>query len=162
MISWAPDSWCSSSAVPGSVWETPVTEPKQLRIMFVCTGNSARSQMAEGMAREMGYDAYSSGTEPATVVNPNAIVVMGELGVDISAHATTQFDLAAARLMDVVVTVCGNAEVHCPVLPVSVRRMHWPLFDPASAEGDSDHVLSVFRRIRNEIKTRLDVLSEMN
>ena len=132
---------------------------KQLRIMFVCTGNSARSQMAEGLARELGFDACSSGTEPAPMVNPNAVAAMAEKEIDIRHHVPAPFDPEAARSMDVVVTVCGDAEERCPALPPTVRRIHWPLSDPAKAAGKPAQVLEVFRQTRDDIERRLRALA---
>lgn len=132
---------------------------KQPRIMFVCTGNSARSQMAEGFARMLGFNACSSGTEPAETVNPNAVTAMAEKGIDIRPHVPEPFDLEAAQSMDVVVTVCGNAEERCPALPPTVRRIHWPLSDPAKAAGTPEQVLNVFRQTRDDIELRLRALA---
>jgi arsenate reductase len=122
--------------------------------MFVCTGNSARSQMAEGFARYYGagrVEAYSAGMEP-TQLNPNAVAVMREKGIDISGQQSKAFDETLAREMEYVITVCGNADERCPVLPPEVRRLHWPLEDPARARGTSEEILAVFRRSRDEIE----------
>jgi arsenate reductase len=122
--------------------------------MFVCTGNSARSQMAEGFARYYGagrVEAYSAGMEP-TQLNPNAVAVMREKGIDISGQQSKAFDETLAREMEYVITVCGNADERCPVLPLEVRRLHWPLEDPARARGTSEEILAVFRRSRDEIE----------
>ena len=126
-----------------------------LRILFVCTGNSARSQMAEGFARQYGperIEAHSAGMEP-TRLNPNAVAVMRERGIDISGQQSKVFDEYVAWGMDYVITVCGNADERCPVLPPEVRRLHWPLGDPARALGTPDEILAVFRRSRDEIDT---------
>jgi arsenate reductase len=125
-----------------------------LKILFVCTGNSARSQMAEGFARHYGagrVEAHSAGVEP-TRLNPNAVSVMRERGIDISGQQSKSFDEGLARGMDYVITVCGNADERCPVLPPEVRRIHWPLEDPARARGNPEEVLTVFRRSRDEIE----------
>lgn len=130
------------------------------RILFVCTGNSARSQMAEAFARHWGRDRVevaSAGTEPRGL-NPYAVEVMRERGIDISHHASKAFSEAQARSMDAVVTVCGEAEARCPVLPPEVKRLHWPLPDPARAEGSREEVLAVFRASRDEIETRVRAL----
>ena len=103
-------------------------------------------------------DACSAGTEPALRVNPNAVTVMGELGIDISRQRPVQFDPDRAAMMDVVVTVCGDAEEECPALPPGVRRVHWPLRDPASATGDEETVLGIFRSVRDEISDRMKSL----
>lgn len=123
--------------------------------MFVCTGNSARSQMAEGFARHYGggrVEARSAGMEPMRL-NPNAVAVMRERGIDISHQQSKAFDEYVAWGMDYVITVCGNADERCPVLPPEVRRLHWPLDDPARAQGTVEEVLQVFRRSREEIDT---------
>ena len=132
-----------------------MTRPVQL--MFVCTGNSARSQMAEGFARYFGrgrIEAYSAGVEP-TRLNPFAVAVMQEKGIDISPQRSKAFDEDLARRMDVVVTVCGNADERCPILPPEVKRFHWPLEDPAAAEGTDAEVLAKFREIREQIEARV-------
>jgi arsenate reductase len=126
-------------------------------VMFVCTGNSARSQMAEGFARSLGggrVEAHSAGVEPSRL-NPLAVAVMREKGIDISAHRSKAFDWDLARQMDVVVTVCGHANESCPVLPPEVKRLHWPLEDPAAAIGTDAEVLTTFRRIRDQIESRV-------
>jgi arsenate reductase len=131
-----------------------------VRVMFVCTGNSARSQMAEGFARHLGrgrVEAVSAGIEP-TRLNPLAVAVMQEKGVDISGQRSKGFDEALARSMDLVVTVCGNADERCPVLPPEVKRLHWPLEDPAAATGSTDQILATFREVRDEIEVRVTEL----
>lgn len=130
------------------------------RILFVCTGNSARSQMAEAFARHLGggrVEVASAGTEPRGL-NPYAVEVMRERGIDISHHASKALSEAEARAMDMVVTVCGDAEARCPVLPPEVRRLHWSLPDPARAVGSREEVLAVFRASRDEIETRVRAL----
>ena len=134
--------------------------PGPVRVMFVCTGNSARSQMAEGFARHFGrgrIEAYSAGMEPSRL-NPFAVAVMQETGVDISGQRSKGFDEALARSMDLVVTVCGNADERCPVLPPVVKRLHWPLEDPAAATGSDDQILATFREVRDEIEVRVTEL----
>jgi arsenate reductase (thioredoxin) len=134
---------------------------KPIQLMFVCTGNSARSQMAEGFARHLGegrIKACSAGMEPSRL-NFFAVVAMREKGIDISGHNSKAFDWALARQMDVVVTVCGHAEESCPMLPPEVKRLHWPLEDPAAATGTDAEVLVTFRRIRDQVESRvLDLL----
>lgn len=127
---------------------------RPLRILFVCTGHSARSQIAEGFARHYGsgrLEAYSAGMTP-TGLNPNAVAVMRDRGIDISSQRSEAFDEEFARRMDYVVAVCGNVDKRCPVLPPGVRRLHWPLDDPARARGTPEEVLRVFRRSRDEIE----------
>jgi arsenate reductase len=128
-----------------------------VRVLFVCTGNSARSQMAEGFARHLGgsqVDAHSAGIEPSRL-NPYALRVMQEKGIDISGQHAKAFEWDLARQMDVVVTVCGHANESCPVLPPEVRRLHWPLEDPAAATGTDDEILATFRRIRDQVEFRV-------
>jgi arsenate reductase (thioredoxin) len=130
---------------------------RPIRVLFVCTGNSARSQMAEGFARHYGQgrvDAHSAGVEPSRL-NPRAVAVMREKGIDISAHRSKAFDWDLARKMDMVVTVCGHANESCPVLPPEVKRLHWPLEDPAAANGTDDEILATFRRIRDRVESRV-------
>jgi arsenate reductase (thioredoxin) len=127
------------------------------KVLFVCTGNSARSQMAEGFARSFGgtrVEAHSAGVEPSRL-NPVAVAVMQERGIDISDHRSKAFDWDLARQMDVVVTVCGHANESCPVLPPEVKRLHWPLEDPAAATGTDDEILATFRRIRDQIESQV-------
>jgi len=131
--------------------------PDPLRIFFVCTGNSARSQMAEGFARHLGQgrvEALSAGMEPSRL-NPYAVKVMRVRGIDISEQQSKAFDWDLARRMDMVVTVCGNADERCPVLPAEVKRLHWPLEDPAAAKGTDSEVLAKFREIRDQIEERV-------
>jgi len=138
--------------------------PGPIKVMFVCTGNSARSQMAEGFARHIGrgrIEAYSAGMEP-TRLNSFAVAVMREKGVDISGQRSKGFDEALARSMDLVVTVCGNADERCPILPPEVKRLHWPLEDPAAATGSDDQILAKFREIRDQIGVKVrGLMSEL-
>jgi arsenate reductase len=125
-----------------------------VKVLFVCTGNSARSQMAEGFARHYGHgrvEAYSAGIEPSRL-NPHALAAMQERGIDISSQHSKAFDEDLARRMDVVVTVCGNADTRCPVLPPEVKRLHWPLEDPAGATGSEAEILVRFREVRDQIE----------
>ncbi len=131
--------------------------PGPIKLMFVCTGNSARSQIAEGFARHLGMGrvvAYSAGMEPSRL-NAFAATVMQEKGIDISHQQSKAFDEDLARGMDVVVTVCGNAEERCPVLPPEVQKLHWPLEDPATAKGTEAEILAKFREIRDQIEERV-------
>ncbi len=127
------------------------------RILFLCTGNSCRSQMAEGWARVLGggrVEALSAGIE-AHGKNPRAIAVMREAGVDISAQESTRVTDALLARADIVVTVCGHADEHCPVLPPGMRKVHWPLTDPAKATGTEDEILAQFRATRDEVRRRV-------
>lgn len=135
---------------------------RPVKILFVCTGNSARSQMAEGFARSLGQgriEAYSAGVEP-TRLNPHAVAVMREKGIDISGQRSKVFDEELARQMDVVITVCGNADERCPILPPEVKRLHWPLEDPAAAKGTELEVLAEFRKIRDQIEKHVRALAQ--
>jgi arsenate reductase len=128
-----------------------------VRVLFVCTGNSARSQMAEGFVRHFGQgrlEAHSAGVAPGRL-SPYAVAVMQEKGIDISGHRSKAFDWDLARQMDVVVTVCGHAYESCPVLPPEVRRLHWPLEDPAAAEGSEEAILATFRNVREKIEAQV-------
>ena len=130
-------------------------------IYFICTGNSARSQMAEGFARQMlsdRFDILSGGLEPS-VLNPYAVRVMAEVGIDISGQSSKQIDIDKLWSARIAVTLCGDAEERCPVTPPGVLRLHWPLRDPAKASGAEDAKLAVFRTIRDEIRERLTELS---
>jgi arsenate reductase len=126
-------------------------------ILFLCTGNSCRSQMAEGWARALANDdmsIQSAGIE-AHGKNPRAIAVMDMAGIDISAQESTRVDDAMLQAADLVVTVCGHADEHCPVLPPDTRKEHWPLEDPAKATGSEEEIMQVFSTSRDEIKQRV-------
>ncbi|MBI2346098.1 MAG: arsenate reductase ArsC [Deltaproteobacteria bacterium] len=134
---------------------------KPLRILFVCTGNSCRSQMAEGWARHLGGDrveSFSAGTHPAGYVNPMAIEAMGEAGIDISGQTSKALDAALLKRMDVVVTVCGQAEVNCPVVPTTAKRIHWPIPDPVGTAGDRETIRRQFLSVRDDIRRRMEEL----
>ena len=126
-------------------------------ILVLCTGNSARSQMGEGLFRTEGGDrflVFSAGTRPGSV-RPEAIAVMREIGIDISGQQSKSVDLFAGRSFDYVVTVCDNARDNCPVFPAAVARLHWSLEDPAAVEGSEAERLSAFRRIRDQLHERV-------
>jgi arsenate reductase len=127
-------------------------------ILFLCVANSARSQMAEGIARALvpdGIRFYSAGSEPATL-NPLAVRALAEIGIDISAHYSKAIATIPASEVDTVITLC-NEEV-CPVFPGEVERLHWGLPDPAAAEGSEEAQLEAFREIRDELRRRLATL----
>lgn len=133
---------------------------RQTRILFLCTGNSCRSQMAEGWARRLGgvhIEVASAGIE-AHGKNPRAIAVMYEAGVDIAGQESTRLTDDMIRWADIVVTVCGHADEHCPVLPPDVKKIHWPLNDPAKTTGTEDEILTVFRATRDNIRQRVEEL----
>jgi len=133
-------------------------------ILFLCTGNSCRSQMAEGWARYLGnnkIEALSAGIE-AHGKNPRAIAVMAEAGIDISAQESSMISPAMLERADMVVTVCGHANENCPVLPPGLKKLHWPLDDPARATGTDEEVMKVFRATRDEIHDRVaNLLDEL-
>jgi arsenate reductase len=127
-------------------------------VLVLCTGNSCRSQMAEGwINRRLGesWEARSAGTEPAARVHPLAVRAMAEVGVDISAARPTSVEVHLERPWDLVVTVCDSAKEACPTFPRPVEKIHVSFFDPASAEGTEEERLAVFRRVRDEIRDRL-------
>lgn len=126
-------------------------------ILVLCTGNSARSQMAEGLFRHyLGdqFEVHSAGTRPSRV-RPEAIAVMAELGIDISGHWSKSVDEFLGREFAYIFTVCDNAKETCPVFPCKAERIHWSFEDPAAVEGDEETRLSSFRQIRDEIKKRV-------
>ncbi len=126
---------------------------KSLRILVLCTGNSCRSQIAEGFFRHYGgsqVEIFSAGLEPKGV-NPRAIQVMKEVGVDISRHTSDHLSKYLGQSFDYIITVCDNAAANCPVFPGAGTKMHWPFEDPAEAVGTEEQILSVFRRIRDDI-----------
>lgn len=136
-----------------------MTTPKK-RVLILCTGNSARSQMAEGLLRHDAgdrFDVFSAGTEP-TRVRQEAIAVMQELGIDISDHRSKSVDAFTGQNFDHVITVCDNAKASCPVFP-GTTQIHWSFDDPAAVEGSQEHRLAAFRRIRDELRERLRELS---
>ncbi len=127
------------------------------RILVLCTGNSARSQMGEGLFRHEGgadYEAVSAGTAP-TRVRPEAIAVMREIGIDISGHRSKPVGEFAGQRFDYVVTVCDNARDRCPLFPGRAERIHWSLEDPAAFEGTEGERLAAFRRIRDQLRERV-------
>lgn len=123
-------------------------------ILFLCTGNSCRSQMAEGWTRQLGGNAFSvesAGIE-AHGKNPRAIAVMREAGMDISNQESTIVDAGMLQRADIVVTVCGHADEQCPALPPGTSKVHWPLSDPARASGSEEEIMAEFRITRDEVK----------
>ncbi len=131
-------------------------------VLFLCVANSARSQMAEGLARHLLGDevrVMSAGSRPATV-NPYAVEVMAELGVDLSSHASKSVDSIDTESVDLVVTLC--AEEVCPVLPGRVKRLHWPIADPATTEPlPPETMRQRFRAARDEIRARIETLRDV-
>lgn len=133
-------------------------------ILFLCTGNSCRSQIAEGFAKVFapeGVKIYSAGLEPAGL-NPSAVKVMAEVGIDISGQYSKSIDEIPAHEIDTVITLCGDAEERCPSFPGNVKRIHWPLSDPAKATGSQEQITRVFRSVRDEIKRRVEEFFSLN
>ena len=124
-------------------------------VLILCTGNSCRSHLAEGILRAAAGDSLnvqSAGSKPAGFVHPLAIQVMKEIGVDISAHRSKHMNDYLQQPVKTVITVCGNADEACPVFPGQLNRYHWAFDDPAHAPGTVVEMLAVFRRVRDEIK----------
>ena len=127
------------------------------RVLILCTGNSARSQMAEGLLRHDAgniFEVYSAGVEP-TRVRPEAVEAMNDIGIDISSHRSKSVDEFVGQEFGYVITVCDNANEQCPIFPGHTRRIHWSFEDPAAFKGDEDARLAVFRRVRDEIRLQL-------
>jgi arsenate reductase len=133
------------------------------RVLFLCTHNSARSQMAEGLLRHLAGDRFetlSAGTE-VTRVHPLAEYVMGEIGIDLSTHRSKSLAEFAGQHFDYVITVCDRANESCPTFPGDTKRIHWSFDDPSAATGDDEHRLKAFRRVREEITQRLRILTNL-
>lgn len=129
-------------------------------VYFLCTGNSCRSQMAEGWGRHLGgdlWDVASAGISP-THLHPQAVTAMAEAGVDISGQSSKPVDAETVARAAVVVTLCGDAADRCPVVPRGTIQMHWPLPDPARAQGSPEEIAEAFRRVRDEIAERVRAL----
>ncbi len=133
-----------------------MTEKK--RVLILCTGNSARSQIAEGLLRHFHGDSlqvYSSGIEPS-FVRPQAIRIMNEIGIDISTQRSKSIDEFLTQEFDYVITVCDNANERCPIFPGAPHRIHWSVEDPAAVAGDEETQLAAFRAARKELQRRLE------
>ena len=129
-----------------------------LKVMFLCTGNSCRSQMAEGFARMFGQgiiEAHSAGLMAAGV-HPRAIAVMQEAGIDISRQRSQEIDPDLLMTMDAVITLCDNAAEACPVTPPAIKRLHWPVEDPVGTVGTEEKIMKEFRRARDEIRVKVE------
>jgi arsenate reductase (thioredoxin) len=130
----------------------------RMRVLFLCTHNSARSQMAEGLLRNLAadhFEAFSAGTE-ATRVRPEAISVMAEIGVDISSQESETLEHYLGEPLDLVITVCDDANESCPVFPGASARLHWSFPDPSKATGGYEERLHMFRNVRDEIRARIE------
>ncbi len=120
---------------------------KKPAVLILCTGNSCRSHLAEGILRHVAgdlFDVSSAGSKPAGYVHPKAIVVMKEIGIDISGHTSKHMNEFLQRKIDTVITVCGNAGQACPIFPGQVNLYHWGFDDPAHATGTEEEILAVF------------------
>lgn len=129
--------------------------PQKLSVLILCTGNSCRSHMAEGILRHAAddlFEVFSAGSKPAGYVHPKAIAALAELGIDISLHTSKHMNEFLTRDIHTVITVCGNADQACPMFPGQVNRYHWGFNDPAHATGTDEQIMAEFRRVRDEIK----------
>lgn len=154
----------SASAMDNAMTD-PVVEsneiPPAVRVLFLCTGNSCRSQMAEGLLRELGgtrFVALSAGAKPAGYVHERAVAAMKEIGIDISGQRSKsilEFLPPNGEPPDVIISVCSSAEKECPHFPGQVQRLHWPFDDPYHSRGTEDEVMAEFRRVRDEIRQAL-------
>ena len=130
------------------------------KIMFLCTANSCRSQMAEGFAREYGkgiIETFSAGLFPS-YVHPRAIEVMKETGIDISNQKSKAIDEKILKQMDIIITLCGHAEAMCPMTPPAIKKIHWPIEDPVGTTGTEEDIINAFRKARDEIKIKIQGL----
>ncbi|MDE0569892.1 MAG: arsenate reductase ArsC [Verrucomicrobiales bacterium] len=124
-------------------------------VLILCTGNSCRSHMAEGILRNVASDLIevaSAGSDPSGYVHPKAITALEEIGIDISDHTSKHMNDFLEQQIHTVITICGNADQACPMYPDQAQRHHWGFEDPAHAEGSEDEIMEVFRRVRDEIK----------
>lgn len=133
--------------------------PRKLqRVLFLCTANSARSQMAEGLLRHMGggrFEAFSAGTEPAQRVHPVAVEVMRERGIDISDHRPKPLSEFEGQQFDLLITTCDDANEACPYFPGAGRRLHWSIPDPAKTTGTQEEMRTAFRNAAAELGKRI-------
>ena len=128
-------------------------------ILILCTGNSCRSHLAEGILRAAvgeSAEVASAGSDPAGHVHPMAVEVMKEIEIDISAHTSKHLDEFLQREVHTVITVCGNADQACPIFPGQAEKHHWPFDDPAKATGSEEEIRAVFRRVRDEIRAKFE------
>jgi arsenate reductase len=130
-----------------------------LRVLILCTGNSCRSQMAEGLFRLLGGDrvaASSAGVDPEGYVHPLAVRVMDELGIDMHTARSKAIEEFLESQFDIVITVCDHAAEHCPAFPGAPMRLHWPTEDPFNAAGDDESRMNAYRRVRDELRHRIE------
>ncbi|MFW9897910.1 MAG: arsenate reductase ArsC [Candidatus Thorarchaeota archaeon] len=131
---------------------------KKIKVLFICTGNSVRSQMAEGLINNFyrdNFEAFSAGTNPSKI-NPNAIKVMEEIGIDISKQRSKSISKFNGVKFDIVITVCDNAKKVCPFFPGAKEMIHAPFDDPAAFKGPDDKILDLFKSVRDQIKNWID------
>ncbi len=134
-----------------------------IKLMFLCTGNSCRSQMAEGLAGELGrglIEARSAGVRPAGTVQPRAVLVMQELGIDITRQTSKPIDESLLKTMDIIITLCSDADKSCPKTPPEIRRLHWPIDDPSGIRGTEQEIMDAFRTARDRIREKIAELIE--
>jgi arsenate reductase len=137
-----------------------MNELEKIKVLFLCTANSCRSQMAEGLARHFGGDlmeVYSAGLT-SLYIQPRAIEVMKEIGIDISTQKSEAFTQDLLIRMDIIITLCGHAEKTCPATPTHMKRFHWPIKDPVGAIGSEVEIMNDFRRARDEIREKVEEL----
>jgi arsenate reductase len=131
---------------------------EKTKVLFLCTGNSCRSQIAQAWLKELGgekFKVYSAGLEPHGV-NPFTITVMEEIGYDMNDHSSKHIDEYIGKInFDFLITVCGNADERCPFFPGMGTRLHWPFEDPAAFEGPEEEKLAIFRKTRDQIKDKI-------
>lgn len=128
---------------------------KKPSVLILCTGNSCRSHMAEGILRHAAgdlFEVHSAGSKPAGYVHPKAIAALAELGIDIAHHTSKHMNDFLSQEIHTVITVCGNADHACPMFPGQVKRYHWGFSDPAHATGTEDEIMAEFRVVRDQIK----------
>ncbi len=136
---------------------------KKKRVLILCTGNSCRSHMGEGILKAAAsdlFEVHSAGSNPAGYVHPMAIKALGEIGIDISDHQSKHMNDFLDKDIHTVITVCGNADQACPTFPGQVKRYHWGFFDPAKADGTDDEIMDCFREIRDQIKLVFEAYAE--
>lgn len=136
------------------------TQSKKRKVLFLCTGNSVRSQMAEGFLKALGgerFEVKSAGTAPAGI-NPRSIKVMKEVGIDISSQSSDRLDLQMLDNADLLITLCGDARDNCPIVAPGVEKRHWPLEDPSHGEGTEEEMLARFRKTRDLVKQYVEGL----
>ena len=145
--------------------KNPENNPQKIdntkqKVVFLCTGNSCRSQMAEGFARHLSgdeFEVYSAGLSP-TGLNPLAVEVMSEAGIDISHHSSDRINQELIKDADIIITLCGDARDSCPMVGKNTKHFHWPLSDPAQTEGSPEEVKQKFREVRDEIQKKVKEL----